>query len=246
MSRRTRASCSLVALVAACTRGAPPAEAPLVATIGPASSAVAPSPVAPRDDADDIHVRSGRARQPSSYDAIYGKSRLVALDGWAADNEVRTTLRIVSPRFESTGRQASVEWMTIMTQSDPEKTSAFGESYRLELRNGAWKIVRFEYWPLVPDTLEEFDSEFWATTDEKIEEARKNADERTLAYQLMVGYRFDECNEVSRRLTEAHPDDAWSWGMRATASALVGDQIDAQKASDEKRRLEAHPPPTAP
>jgi len=272
MSRRTRASCSLVALVAACTRGAPPAEAPLVATIGPASSAVAPSPVAPRDDApldaltvavrrfiergepqalfammaDDIHVRSGRARQPSSYDAIYGKSRLVALDGWAADNEVHTTLRIVSPRFESTGRQASVEWMTIMTQTDPAKTSAFGESYRLELRNGAWKIVRFEYWPLVPDTLEEFDSEFWATTDEKIEEARKNADARTLAYQLMVGYRFDECNEVSRRLTEAHPDDAWSWGMRATASALVGDQIDAQNASDEKRRLEAHPPPTAP
>jgi hypothetical protein len=272
MPFRAGAACALFVLLSACA--APPVvAAPLVATIGPVAQSVTPPPLVARDVgpldeltaavrsfiergkrqalfamlADDVSIRSGRGRDSSSYDSIYGRARLVALDGWAADNEVPTTLRIVSPHLASTGRQATVEWSTLLTKADPDGTSAFGESYRLERRDGSWKIVHFEYWPLVPDTLEEFSAEYWASTDAKIDEARaKKGDEQTLAYQLMIGYRFDECAAVSRRLTDSTPDEPWVWGMRATASALVGDQIDAERASDEKRRLERMHPPPAP
>jgi hypothetical protein len=273
MLRRTDAACALVALLAGCAASPVARTAPIatVAVATPSAAPVAPPTILRRDTsaldelsaavrsfiergerhplvdmmADDLRVRSGRAHEVSAYDSTYGKARLVALDGWAANNEVKSTLRIVSPHFVSTGHSATVEWSTILTRVDDGELHAFGESYRLELRDGAWKIVKFEYWPLLPDTLKEFDAQFWADEDAKIDEARASGDARQLAYELMVGYRFDECVEVSRRLTAETPNDPWVWGMRATASALVGDQVDAERASAEKRRLETQPAPAS-
>lgn len=184
--------------------------------------------------ATEMSVRAGRARQPSSRDMVFGKSRLAVIYGWAGKHQGRMTTRIHSPRYEARGDTATLEWL-VVERADAMSPSAFGERYVLEKRGADWKMTRFEYWPVTPDTLEEMPA-YFADADAKVDAARASGDDRALAYHLMGAYRFDECAEVTRRLTDATPDEPWCWEMRAKASALVGDRRDADESMAEMKR----------
>jgi len=187
--------------------------------------------------APDLSVRAGRARTQTQHDSLFGKNRLAAIYGWAAAHQTRASLRVERQRFESDGHAAMVDWAIVLGQGTD--AAAFGEHYLFEKRGGEWKMVRFEYWPLMPDTLEELGPSRFGELDAKVEESRDRGDERNVAYYLMAAYRFDECAEVSRRLTEETPEEPWVWDMRAKASALVGDRADAELSTAEAERRRA-------
>ncbi len=54
---------------------------------------------------------------------------------------------------------------------------------------------------------------------------------------MMIGYRFDECAALIRRITSEAPDDPWGWDLRSTASAMTGDAADAAKSRATAKRL---------
>ena len=248
----TRVLALVVALVPACA-AAPPATTTVAIAPAPASSIVereatpldlvqaARRAYAADGDprllfalwADDMTVRAGRGRTPSDRDNVFGRARLAVIYGWAGKHEGRMTVRTISPQYAVSGDRATIEWF-IVERADAMAPSAFGERYVLEKR-GAWKIVRFEYWPVTPDTLAEL-GEYFADADAKVDAARASGDERALAFQLMAAYRFTECAEVTRRLTDATPEEPWVWEMRAKASALIGDREDADRSMAELKR----------
>ena len=116
------------------------------------------------------------------------------------------------------------------------RKASFSQRFELVCRSGAWRIERFRYWPLDPDTGQEF-TQFFLDTDAQIERELAEGDLRNAAYHLMLAYRFNECAALSRRLTSDTPDDAWAWGLRAKASALIGDRNDADQSVKIARSL---------
>jgi hypothetical protein len=181
-----------------------------------------------------MSVRAGRASVASKRDNVFGRARLAAIYGWAGKHEGHMSVRTVSPRYDEHGDRATIEWFVVET-ADAMDPSAFGERYALEKRAGEWRIVRFEYWPVKPDTFEELGA-YFEEADAKVDADRASGDERSLAYHLMAAYRFDECAAVTRRLTDATPEEPWCWEMRAKASALVGDREDADRSMVEMKR----------
>jgi hypothetical protein len=187
--------------------------------------------------APDLSVRAGRGRAPTRHDSHFGRDRLAAIYGWAAAHQPRASLRIERRRFETDGHAAVVDWAIVLGEG--ADAAAFGEHYLFERRDGGWTMLRFEYWPLMPDTLEEVGPSRFAELDAAVDKSREGGDERNVAYYLMAAYRFDECAETSRRLTEETPEEPWVWDMRAKASALVGDRADAEASTSEAERRRA-------
>lgn len=260
---RPRLVAALVLALPACATPAP--RAPTVVALSPVTGAAAAPPSSPADRdttpvdrltaalhayiedgkpgdllamwAPELSVRAGRARTPTPHDSLFGRDRLAAIYGWAAAHQTRTALHVEQRRFETDGHAAMVDWAIVLGEGTD--ASAFGEHYMFEKRGGEWKVVRFEYWPLMPDTLEELGPSRFGELDAKVEESRERGDERNVAYYLMAAYRFDECADVSRRLTDQTPEEPWVWDMRAKASAMVGDRADAEASTAEAERRRA-------
>jgi hypothetical protein len=110
----------------------------------------------------------------------------------------------------------------VVTKQGDAEQAAFGEHYRFEKRADGWRLVHYEYWPLMPDTLEEFGAGRFALLDAEADEARAHGNDRLVAYYLMAAYRFDECAQVARRLTDHTPEQPWvSARIRASRRALT-------------------------
>ncbi len=126
---------------------------------------------------DDLRVRSGRSHEPLPTDAVFGKARLAVIDGWAAAHQMRVTATITPRRVDVTATHAFISWSVVMTAPGCD-AGAFVDEYELVRRGDAWTMVRYDYWPVLPDTLEEFGSAFWADADAKVDAARAANDDR--------------------------------------------------------------------
>lgn len=183
----------------------------------------------------DAEVRAGRTKEPDSFDSVFGKEQLDGIYQWAARNEGRYSAAFAMVDIRRSPDAAVVELQLDCTKN-PEDKSSFGQRFELVRRSGAWRIARFRYWPLIPETGEDF-GRFFAETDARIEEDLRTGDLRNAAYHMMLAYRFKECAALTRRLTTDQPKDAWAWELRAKASALVGDGKDADESSELARSL---------
>ncbi len=180
--------------------------------------------------AADLIVRAGRAKAHSPRDIVFGRERLEAIYDYATRHEPGTAPQFTNTVVEERGNRTTIEWIVFL---DGPTAAAFGERYELVADDKSLSIVRFEYWPLRPDTLKEFGSAYFTDVDSRIEEARSKGDDRMVAYLLMAAWRFEECAKLTRELTIATPEEPWVWTMRAKASAIVGDRVDAENAARE-------------
>lgn len=185
----------------------------------------------------EAKIIAARLEAPGMFDARFTKERLVRIYEWATRNEDRFAAKFITIKAQVTGNSADVE-MRLETESNAVK-SWFGQTFRLVKFDGVWQIVRFRYWPINPQTQRDFSEEYFAEMDRLAEEDLRNGDYRNATYHLFVGYRFDDAAMFGRTLTDADPNDAWAWEMRAKASAMIGDKVDAEKASEMTRRLKA-------
>ena len=178
----------------------------------------------------DLVVRAGRAKAPSPRDIAFGRERLEAIYDYATRHEPSTAPQFTKTVVEERGNRTTIEWTVLL---DGPLAAAFVERYELVSDDKGLSVVRFEYWPLRPDTLKEFGSAYFTDVDSRIEDARSKGDDRMVAYLLMAAWRFDECAKLTRELTIATPEEPWVWTMRAKASAIVGDRVDAENAARE-------------
>lgn len=246
-----RCTFAVFLVIASLTACAKPPAAPVAATeTAPAPVAVAVSPddrsrvldelttqrkanVAGRDPtplmamfADDADVCVARSAEKAWTDLHFAKKRLNAIYQWAARNEKEAhTVRLDETKVSGVGDRIVVEWHAV--EEGRTETYDFGERYEFAKRAGAWKIVAFRYWPLMEGTGKEFD---FQALDQKVEDARARGDRREEAYYLMGAYRFEECARVARLITEQTPEEPWCWEMRAIASAMMGDEEDADRS----------------
>jgi hypothetical protein len=192
--------------------------------------------------APELEVRAARSKAPGDKDNVFNGDHLRAIYSWAAHHGVPTTAKVGEPTVERGPEWVSVEW-TLRLEHPAEIPDAppvaFGERYVLERRGGEWRIVRFRYWPLRPETMDEFGAAYFADLDQQIEQTRASGDRRRVAWLLLAAYRFEECAALSRALAEEEPKEPWVWKMRATASAMVGDGEDAEAAMATAARLTA-------
>ena len=186
--------------------------------------------------APDARIEAARLERPGRHDWRFSHARLQAIYTWAAQYASNTKFTYKDVHVTANATYATFTWTT-MSESPPDQQSWFGQRYELERRGGEWRVVYFRYWPLRPDTGKEFGAAYFADLDHKIETALSTSDYRDAAYDMMLGYRFDECAKLARGLTESTPDDWWAWDMRSRASAMVGDLDDALAASDKARAL---------
>jgi len=183
----------------------------------------------------EAKITAARLRAPGAYDTRFTKQRLVHIYEWASRNEERLSAKCVTIKAQVTGDAAEVE-MRLETEGSGVK-AWFGQTFRLVKFDGAWQIVRFRYYPINPDTQEEFAASFFEEMDRLAAEDLRTGDYRNATYHLFVGYRFDDSAMLARQLTDADPADPWAWEMRAKASAMIGDKEDAEKASQTVRKL---------
>jgi hypothetical protein len=185
--------------------------------------------------APDARIEAARLRRHSRTDWVFTHERLTAIYTWAAQYAAQTRFSYKDVHVTAGATYASFDWVTM--SEGPDQQSWFGQHYELERRGGEWKVVRFRYWPLRPDTGGEFGAPYFADLDRQIETALGSGDERNAAYWMMLAYRFDECAKLGRKLTDAMPTDWWAWDMRSRASAMVGDLDDALSAGRVARSL---------
>lgn len=183
----------------------------------------------------EAKIIAGRRRASGPYDSRFTKQRLVNIYKWASRNEERLSAQCVTIKAQVTGDAAEVE-MRLETEGSGVK-AWFGQTFRLVKFDGVWQIVRFRYYPINPETQEEFAASFFEETDRLAEEDLRTGDYRNATYHLFIGYRFDDSAMLARQLTDADPADPWAWEMRAKASAMIGDEEDAEKASQTVRKL---------
>lgn len=176
----------------------------------------------------DVKVEACRARAPGTFDLVFSKSQLDGIHQWAAQNDGQSAAEFTTVETRATSDSVGLELRLDLAKETGERAS-FGQRFELVCRSGAWRIERLRYWPLDPDTGEDF-TQFFQATDASIERELSEGDLRNAAYHLMLAYRFNECAALSRRLTSDTPDDAWAWGLRAKASALIGDRSDADQS----------------
>jgi hypothetical protein len=186
--------------------------------------------------APDLEVEAARSSTKSPYDAVFARARLEAIYLWAARHQPKAKVRVADAAVGLRGDTATLSWRTYQT-SEGRETSAFGERYDLAKRGGEWKIVRFRYWPLLPDSGKEFGHDYFAELDRKIEQEQQTGDDRNAARDLVLAYRFDESAALSRRLTAQTPEEPWVWEIRGLTSALIGDIDDAERSMQAVRRL---------
>jgi hypothetical protein len=176
----------------------------------------------------DVKVEACRARAPGPFDLVFNKSQLDGINQWAAQNEGQSAAEFTAVETRATSDSVGLELRLDLAKETGERAS-FGQRFELACRSETWRIERFRYWPLDPDTGEDF-TQFFQATDASIERDLSEGDLRNAAYHLMLAYRFNECAALSRRLTSDTPDDAWAWELRAKASALTGDRDDADQS----------------
>lgn len=185
----------------------------------------------------EVKITASRMRALGPYDSRFTKERLIHIYEWATRNEDRFSAHFVTIKAQVTGNAADVE-IRLETEAKDVK-SWFGQTFRLVKQDGSWQIVAFRYWPINPETQQDFTMDFFGGMDQSVEDDLRNGDFRNATYHLFVGYRFDDAAMFGRTLTDADPDDVWAWEMRAKASAMIGDKIDAEKASEMARKLKA-------
>lgn len=185
----------------------------------------------------EAKITASRMRAFGPYDSRFTKERLVHIYEWATRNEERLSARFVTIKAQVIGNAADVE-IRLETEAKDIK-SWFGQTFRLVNQDGLWQIVAFRYWPINPETQQDFTMDFFGEMDRSVEEDLRNKDYRNATYHLFVGYRFDDAAMFGRTLTETDPEDVWAWEMRAKASAMIGDKNDAEKASEMVRKLKA-------
>ena len=186
--------------------------------------------------APDLEARAARSKAPGERESVFNGDHLRGIYAWSARHGVPTKATMGETTIERGVDSINVEWSFRLDHPGRQDAapSAFGEHYVLERRAGEWKIVRLRYWPLRPDTMEEFGADYFADLDrqiEKIESLGDGSDDRNRAWLLLAAYRFEECAALSRTLTERTPLEPWVWEMRANASAMVGDGEDAEAAT---------------
>lgn len=182
-------------------------------------------------------ITASRMRALGPYDSRFTKERLIHIYEWATRNEERFSARFVTIKAQVTGNAADVE-IRLETEAKGIK-SWFGQTFRLVKQDGLWQVVAFRYWPINPETRQDFTMDFFGEMDRSVEEDLRNRDYRNATYHLFVGYRFDDAAMFGRTLTETDPQDVWAWEMRAKASAMIGDKNDAENASEMVRKLKA-------
>ncbi|MFO0548753.1 MAG: hypothetical protein U0271_10215 [Polyangiaceae bacterium] len=189
--------------------------------------------------ATDLVAVASRSSIPSPFDSQFGRDRVAVIYRAATRQTARSeSVSFMNPvTTVAHNNEAHLEHDVVFTASNGNRTTALHEVIDLALRDGRWVMVRFQYWPLLPDSLEEYPQSFWDEQDATVTAMTQSGDDRQLAYALMSGYRFDECAVVTRRLTAADPNDAWGWEMRATASMMVGDEDDSDRAAVTAKRL---------
>jgi hypothetical protein len=183
----------------------------------------------------DAEIQAGRTHAPDSLDFVLGKDQLIDIYDWGAKNDGQFDAEFTIVEARRTQNPADLQMRLDTTDSTGEKSS-FGQRFALERRSGVWRIVRFRYWPLDPETGEEF-TQFFRDTDALIERNLADGDLRNAAYHMMLAYRFEECATLSRRLTNDGPDDPWAWDIRARASSMIGDRKDADQSIQISRTL---------
>jgi hypothetical protein len=176
----------------------------------------------------DVNIEACRAREPGAFDLVFSKTHLDDIYQWAAENDGPSAAEFTTVETRATSGSIGLELRLDLAKETGERAS-FGQRFELVCRSGAWRVERFRYWPLNPDTGEDF-TQFFLATDASIERELSEGDLRNAAYHLMLAYRFNECAALSRRLTSDTPDDAWAWDLRAKASALIGDRSDADQS----------------
>lgn len=176
----------------------------------------------------DVKIEACRARAPGTFDLVFSKTHLDDIYQWAAQNEGPSAAEFTTVETRATSGSIGLELRLDLAKEAGQRAS-FGQRFELVCRSGTWRIEGFRYWPLDPDTREDF-TQFFRATDASIERELSEGDLRNAAYHLMLAYRFNECAALSRRLTSDTPDDVWAWELRAKASALIGDRNDADQS----------------
>jgi hypothetical protein len=183
----------------------------------------------------DVEVLAGRSRTPDAFDFPFSKGQLDALYRWAAANEGQFRAEFTTLEVDAAPTWAKVELELRYSKPTGER-AAFGQRFELACSAGAWRVAHFRYWPLDPVTGREFTA-FFQETDARIQQDLEASDLRDAAYRMMLAYRFNECAGLARRLTTDDPGDAWSWELRAKASALIGAIDDAEQSLQKARSL---------
>jgi len=186
--------------------------------------------------ADDARIEAARSEHAAPRDWRFTHQRLEAIYTWAAKYAAETTFSYKDVQVVTNTPLHVVFTWTTMSESHGTE-SWFGQRYELERRGGDWKVIAFRYWPLRPDTGNEFGTAYFADLDRQVAAALKQGDQKQAAYNMMLGYRFDECAKLARDIADTNPDDWWSWDMRSRASAMVGDLEDAIRAGDKAATL---------
>jgi len=187
--------------------------------------------------AEDARIEAARSERSAPRDWRFTHERLEAIYTWAAKYATETTFSYKDVHVVTNTPLHVVFTWTTMSESHGGSESWFGQRYELERRGGDWKVIAFRYWPLRPDTGNEFGTAYFADLDRQVSAALKAGDQKNAAYNMMLGYRFDECARLAREIADANPDDWWSWDMRSRASAMVGDLEDAVRAGDKAATL---------
>jgi hypothetical protein len=185
---------------------------------------------------DDATIEVGRVERPGARDVHFGKKRLAVVYEWAAASGQIRTFRHEGERGRFDGDKVTVQLKTFESVKGTSPI-AFGQRFDLMERDGAWKIIRFRYWPLYPDSGREFGEPYFEDLDAKIAADLAADNRREAAYRMMISYRFDECAVLIRRITSEAPDDPWGWDLRSTASAMTGDAADAAASRATAKRL---------
>jgi hypothetical protein len=185
-----------------------------------------------------LEVRAARTRERADKEVVFDRAKFKAVYVWAAEHQPQIVkLSISEPHTELSKGDLIVEWQVRIKTATQE--SAFGERYVLSRRGSGFAVVQFRYWPLLPDTLREFGSEYFDVADREVAEARARGDVRATAYRLFTAYRFAEASEEIRKFCDDNPTDAWAWGMRAMTSAMIGDLDDAKSSQRKADALDA-------
>lgn len=187
--------------------------------------------------APDAIIYAGRSEQPSASDNIMDKRSFEAVYLWASRFDSKMRFSYEDANLTRNGDSAVMQWKTSHDAGGPDQTYSFVQRYELKRRDNRWLVVKYRYWPIRPENGEEYD---WEALDQQVDASRAANDQRNLARNLMLAYRFKESADVARRITEQDPNDAWNWDMRAKASAMVGDLADAEESSVRASRVRGH------
>lgn len=102
--------------------------------------------------------------------------------------------------------------------------------------DGGWKVIEVRRWPLrdfVQGILTVYDDTFWLKADESADSARANetVDSMGKVTALVAARRLKQALEVARAATEARPEEADLWRIRADLAFSIGRLDESRSAA---------------